>query len=130
MLSTEMVRLLEKQRLGFIATVSPAGRPNVSPKGTFVVIDSQTIAFGEIRSPKTLANLQAHPFAEVNFVDPLARKGFRASGRATIAASDTGLYRQHIGRFDRWGTLAKRIRNIANTHSHGSEPIHENGKRA
>lgn len=112
MLSTEMVRILEKQRLGFTATVSPDGRPSVSPKGTFVVVDSQTIAFGEIRSPKTLRNLQANPYAEVNFVDPLARKGFRARGRATVAASDTDLYRQHIGRFDRWGALAKRIRNI------------------
>lgn len=112
MLSIEMVKILEKQRLGFTATVSPEGWPNVSPKGTFVVVDSQTIAFGEIRSPKTLKNLQANPYTEVNFVDPLARKGFRAKGRATIAASDTDLYRQHIGRFDRWGSLAKRIRNI------------------
>lgn len=112
MLSTEMIRVLEKQRLGFMATVTPDGRPSVSPKGTFVVIDSQTIAFGEIRSPKTLQNLKSNPCAEVNFVDPLARKGFRAKGRATIAASGTELYRQHIGRFDRWGALAKRIRNI------------------
>ncbi len=112
MLSSEMIRTLEKQRLGFTATVSADGRPNLSPKGTFVVIDDKTIAFGEIRSPRTLVNLRANPRVEVNFVDPLSRKGFRAKGHATIAASDTTLYREHIGRFDRWGDLAKRIRHI------------------
>ena len=32
--------------LGFVATVTAGGRPNVSPKGTFLVLDDQTIAFG------------------------------------------------------------------------------------
>lgn len=112
MLSPDMVGTLEKQRLGFVATVSAAGRPNVSPKGTFVVIDSATIAFGEIRSPNTLENLKASPFVEINFVDPLSRRGFRASGRATVSAVDTDVYRQYIHLFDRWETLASRIRHI------------------
>ena len=33
-LSEEMKTLVERQRLGFVATVCPDGTPNVSPKGT------------------------------------------------------------------------------------------------
>jgi hypothetical protein len=36
---------------GFVATVTPEARPAVSAKGTFLVLDAETIAFGEIRSP-------------------------------------------------------------------------------
>ncbi|MDJ0895940.1 MAG: pyridoxamine 5'-phosphate oxidase family protein [Alphaproteobacteria bacterium] len=111
-LTSEMVETLEKQRLGFVATVSENGEPNVSPKGTFVVIDGATIAFGEIRSPMTLENLRARPAVEVNFVDPLARRGFRAKGTATIRERGSAAFLEHIARFDRWGDLAKRIRNI------------------
>jgi hypothetical protein len=51
MLTPDMRRVIEEQRLGFVATAAPDGTPNVSPKGTFVVLDDRTIAFGEIRSP-------------------------------------------------------------------------------
>ncbi|MEM7267671.1 MAG: pyridoxamine 5'-phosphate oxidase family protein [Pseudomonadota bacterium] len=75
---------IETWRLGFIATVSKAGTPNVSPKGTFVVIDEETIAFGEMRSPNTMANLAHQPEVEVNFVDQLSRAGVRIRGKAKI----------------------------------------------
>jgi predicted pyridoxine 5'-phosphate oxidase superfamily flavin-nucleotide-binding protein len=57
MLTKEMQARVVKQRLGFVATVSATGEPNVSPKGTFVVVDDRTLAFGEIRSPGTIANI-------------------------------------------------------------------------
>ena len=82
MLSAEMVRLIEEQRLGFIATVNPDGSPNLSPKGTFVALDGHTIAFAEMRSPRTLANIGRDGRVEVNLVDPFGRKGFRFRGAA------------------------------------------------
>jgi hypothetical protein len=45
MLTPDMKRIIEEQRLGFVATAAPDGTPNVSPKGTFVVVDDETIAF-------------------------------------------------------------------------------------
>ena len=72
--------------LGFVATVTPDGRPSVSPKGTFLVLDEKTIAFGDIRSPQTLANLAAKPELEVSFVDPFLRKGVRIRGQAQVIA--------------------------------------------
>ena len=74
MLTPDMKRVIEEQRLGFAATAAPDGTPNVSPKGTFVVLDDRTIAFGEIRSPGTIRNLRANPRIEVNFVDVFVRK--------------------------------------------------------
>jgi uncharacterized protein len=84
MLTPDMQRIIEEQRLGFVATTSVDGTPNVSPKGTFAVLDDRTIAFGEIRSPGTIRNLKANPRVEVNFVDPFVRKGYRFAGLATV----------------------------------------------
>jgi predicted pyridoxine 5'-phosphate oxidase superfamily flavin-nucleotide-binding protein len=68
MLTPDMKRIIEQQRLGFVATAAPDGTPNLSPKGTFVVLDDVTIAFGEIRSPGTTRNLRENALIEVNFV--------------------------------------------------------------
>jgi uncharacterized protein len=84
MLTADMKRVIEEQRLGFVATAAPDGTPNVSPKGTFVVLDDRTIAFGDIRSPGTIRNLRANPRVEVNFVDIFVRKGYRFAGTAMV----------------------------------------------
>ena len=84
MLTANMKKVIEEQRLGFVATAALDGTPNVSPKGTFAVLDDRTIAFGEIRSPGTIRNLRANPRIEVNFVDAFVRKGYRFAGTATV----------------------------------------------
>jgi predicted pyridoxine 5'-phosphate oxidase superfamily flavin-nucleotide-binding protein len=84
MLTADMKRIIQEQRLGFVATAAADGTPNLSPKGTFIVLDDATIAFGEIRSPGTLRNLRDNPRVEVNFVDPFARKGYRFAGTAQV----------------------------------------------
>lgn len=114
---------VDKQRLGFVATVSKTGEPNLSPKGTFVVVDDRTLAFGDIRSPGTILNLRHRPIVEVNFVDPLRRKGFRAKGVATIHARDTDIYRSHRARFDGWGSMADRIEHIVLIDVLNAEPL-------
>jgi uncharacterized protein len=83
-LTADMKRLVTDQPLGFVATVGPDGAPNLSPKGTFTVIDERTLAFADIRSPQTIRNLKANPRLEVNFVDPFVRKGYRFSGTARL----------------------------------------------
>jgi len=110
MLTPDMKRVINEQRLGFVATAAPDGAPNVSPKGTFVVLDDRTIAFGEIRSPGTIRNLRANPRVEVNFVDVFARKGYRFAGMASVvergdAGFDALLPKLH-------SALAARIRAI------------------
>lgn len=82
MITAAQRRLVEEQRLGFIATVNADGSPNVSPKATFRVLDEKTLAFAEIRSPNTVENIGRDMRVEVSFVDPFARKGARFRGVA------------------------------------------------
>ena len=46
------------QKLGYVATVSKDGTPNLSPKGTIAAIDESTLVFADIRSPQTIENLK------------------------------------------------------------------------
>jgi len=83
-LSDEMKRVVERQRLGFVATVCPDGTPNLSPKGTLSVLDDDHLIFADLRSPGTVANLRGNSAVEINVVDPFVRKGYRFKGRATV----------------------------------------------
>jgi general stress protein 26 len=76
--------VIETWRMGFVATVSADGRPNVSPKATFVIVDDETIAFAELRSPQTIANLAHQAEVEVSIVDVLSRNGVRIRGKARV----------------------------------------------
>ena len=84
MLTTDMKRVVEQQRLGFVATVCPDGTPNLSPKGTTAVWDDDHLVFANIRSPNTVANLRTNAHVEVNVVDPFVRRGYRFKGVASI----------------------------------------------
>jgi len=84
-LTEDMKRVLNEQRLGFIASVCQDGTPNLSPKGTTTVWDDEHIIFADICSPGTVANVQQRPIVEINVVDPVARKGYRFTGPATVS---------------------------------------------
>jgi uncharacterized protein len=95
MLTADMKRVVEEQRLGFVATVCPDGTPNLSPKGTTTVWDDEHLIFANIRSPGTIANLRRNDSVEVNVVDPFLRKGYRFKGVASVLDSGP-LYDQAI----------------------------------
>ena len=87
LLTNEIKNLIEQQKLGYVATVSPDNTPNLSPKGTISVWDEEHLVFADIKSPQTMANLEKNPSLEINVVDPIARKGFRFKGTGTILSS-------------------------------------------
>jgi len=91
LITSEIKTFLDLQKLGYVATVSSDGKPNISPKGTVIAWSSTVIAFADIRSPDTMTNLQNNPFVEINVIDPLSRKGYLFSGTAKII-KDTPLY--------------------------------------
>ncbi len=82
---------LSTQKLGYVATVSPEGKPNISPKGTIIAWSSELLAFANIRSPDTIINLQNNSFVEINVIDPLSRKGYLFKGTGKII-KDTPMY--------------------------------------
>ena len=83
-ISEEIKNFVNSQKLGYVATVSKDGTPNLSPKGTIVVMNESTLAFANIRSPQTIQNLQDNPSVEINVVDPFQRLGYRFKGEGKI----------------------------------------------
>ena len=84
MITKEIKDFLNLQKLGYVATVSSDGKPNISPKGTIIGWSSETLAFADIRSPDTMKNLIDNPNVEINVIDPLLRKGYLFQGKARI----------------------------------------------
>jgi uncharacterized protein len=110
MLTADMKRVVAEHPLGYVATAAADGTPNVSPKGTFFVVDDTTIAFAEIRSPTTVRNLQANPRIEVNFVDPFVRKGYRFAGTAKVLPRGEGHFDALLKKSG--SSLAPRVRAV------------------
>jgi predicted pyridoxine 5'-phosphate oxidase superfamily flavin-nucleotide-binding protein len=110
LITADMKRIVEEQRLGFVATVCPDGTPNLSPKGTTAVWDTDHLVFANICSPGTLANLRLNANVEVNVVDPFVRKGYRFKGVASVLESGA-LYDKVIAMYKERG-VASGIREI------------------
>ncbi len=114
-LTDDMRRVVREQRLGFVATVCPDGTPNLSPKGTTAVWDDEHLVFADLRSPGTVANLRSNPAVEVNVVDPVARKGYRFKGTATVL-TDGPLFERILGFYEHGETPVRdaraRIRHV------------------
>jgi hypothetical protein len=111
-LSADMKRVITEQRLGFVATVNADGTPNLSPKGTMMVRDDDSVMFAEIRSPGTVANLKRNPAAEINVVDPISRKGYRFKGRLRMVSPGDREYDELFENFAGWGALAEKVNGV------------------
>lgn len=98
MITNEIKDFLNLQKLGYVATVSSDGKPNISPKGTIIGWSSETLAFADIRSPDTMKNLIDNPNVEINVIDPLLRKGYLFQGKARILQDDT-LYQEILNHY-------------------------------
>ncbi|HEV8216523.1 MAG TPA: pyridoxamine 5'-phosphate oxidase family protein [Gemmatimonadaceae bacterium] len=87
-ITTDMRAIVESAHLCFAATVTPDGRPNLSPKGTIRVWDDDRLFFLDIASPGTRANLAHTPYIELNVVEDRSRRGYRFFGRASLHTND------------------------------------------
>ena len=122
LLTPDMKRVVEQQRLGFVATVCPDATPNLSPKGTTAVWDDDHLVFANIRSPGTIANLRQNANVEVNVVDPFARKGYRFKGVATVLDSGA-TYDRSLSFYRDRGSRVSVIREIVLIRVLRAEPI-------
>jgi len=86
-LSEDVKRIIAATQPAFIATASKNGKPNVSPKGSFKVLDDEHVAFAEIASPNTIANIRENPQVEVMVFSPDTWGGCRIRGKAEILES-------------------------------------------
>src|SRR5580704_11340622 len=83
-LTEEMKHVVTELQLCYAATVTPDGKPNLSPKGSITVLSDDELGFADLASPGTIDNLRHNPAIELNVVDPFTRRGFRFKGRAEI----------------------------------------------
>jgi len=97
-LSPDMRAVIQSAHLCFAATVTPDGRPNVSPKGTIRVWDDTHLFFLDIASPGTRTNLTHAPWLELNVVDQLSRRGYRFAGKAALHFPDSAVYADAVRR--------------------------------
>lgn len=82
-----------------IATADKRGWPNGSAKGSLRVLDDEPLLFANIRSPRTVANLQENPQVAVVCLDAAARirmpdllHGGDSDGWGAVPPLDPGVY--------------------------------------
>jgi predicted pyridoxine 5'-phosphate oxidase superfamily flavin-nucleotide-binding protein len=124
MLDENMQRVVETQRLGYVASVCPDGTPNLSPKGTVAVWDANHLVFAHLHSPGTVANIEAgNTVVEINVVDPILRKGYRFKGPATVHRDGPIFDKALRFYFDRSGLDPSRVEAIVLVEVERAEPV-------
>ena len=86
-LTDEMKKVISESFPAFVATANKAGKPNVSPKGSLQILDDEHVAFAEIASPTTLANLKENPQIALLTFNAATLGGCRISGKAELLDS-------------------------------------------
>ena len=102
----EIRHFVNFQKLGYVATISSDGSPNLSPKGTIAILDDTRLVFANIRSPQTIENLTKNPSIEINVIDPFSRMGYRFKGMANIL-SDGDDFKKILDYFEKKGIKSK-----------------------
>ena len=86
-LSEKVKGTIAEIRPGMIATASKDGKPNISAKGSFRVLDDDHVVFADISSPCTIANLKENPQVSVLVIHPKSMRGCRIWGKGEILDS-------------------------------------------
>jgi predicted pyridoxine 5'-phosphate oxidase superfamily flavin-nucleotide-binding protein len=71
--------------LCYLATASSDGEPNVSPKGSILVLDEDHLALADIMSPGSRANLEQNKRVAVYVCRPEKFQGFQFKGTAELS---------------------------------------------
>jgi uncharacterized protein len=71
---------LQNVKPAYVATASESGKPNVSAKGSVRIIDDDTIAFADVASPRTVANLRENDNISLIVPGNDSQKGCRIWG--------------------------------------------------
>ncbi|HJO24735.1 MAG: pyridoxamine 5'-phosphate oxidase family protein [Myxococcota bacterium] len=85
LIEDEHKSFIEEVGLCYVATASSDGEPNVSPKGSIMVLDEDHLAFADIMSPGSRANLEQNQRVAVYVCRPEKFQGFQFKGTAELA---------------------------------------------
>jgi uncharacterized protein len=70
-----------------VATADASGKPNVSAKGSLRTIDDEHIAFADVKSPRTIANIKENNKISIIVLGNEEQKGYRIWGTAVVKDS-------------------------------------------
>lgn len=76
-----------KNKMAWVATATPDGLPNATPKGTVQLLDEEHLVFADLFSLKTRENLQINPKVAVTVVDEKTHKGYQLKGSVELIDS-------------------------------------------
>ena len=82
MLNEEIRGSIEESVLCWLATVSNAGEPNVSPKEMFAPYKNKYLLIANIASPVSVQNIENNSKVCVSFIEIFKQKGFKLGGIA------------------------------------------------
>ncbi|MAG32033.1 MAG: pyridoxamine 5'-phosphate oxidase [Deltaproteobacteria bacterium] len=102
--------LIEEVGLCYVATASREGEPNVSPKGSIVVLDDDHLAFADIMSPGSRANLEKNERVAIYVCQPSSFKGVQFKGTAELS-KEGPLYDQLAADIEKKGLQLPPIQN-------------------
>ena len=71
-------------KMGWVATASSDGVPNVTPKGSIRLLDGEHLLFADLFSLKTRANLEQNPKVAVTVIEPGSPHGYQIKGTAEM----------------------------------------------
>jgi predicted pyridoxine 5'-phosphate oxidase superfamily flavin-nucleotide-binding protein len=74
-------------KMGWVATATRDGVPNVTPKGTVRVLDDHHVIFADLFSLKTRQNLEENPKVAVTVIDPSTHQGYQIKGTAELIST-------------------------------------------
>jgi predicted pyridoxine 5'-phosphate oxidase superfamily flavin-nucleotide-binding protein len=74
-------------KMAWVATASPEGVPNTTPKGTVKVIDDEHLVFADLFSRKTRENLLKNPKVAVTVIDEKSHKGYQIKGTSELLSA-------------------------------------------
>ena len=107
MITAEMKAMIEKEQC-FVVTAGRNGEPSAAPKGSMVVVDGHTLAYGEALGRQTYQNILENPRVAVVVADRAAQKGYRFTGRAELR-TDGPVFERFAERFGRLGLILKAV---------------------
>ena len=91
-MKSELKESIEKCVLCWLATSTPSGEPNVSPKEAFTHYGDDSIIIANIASPNTVKNIEQNANVCISFIDVFVQKGFQVKGTAQIVKKDASDY--------------------------------------
>jgi len=97
---TEQMKDLVKSGRCLVVTASKDGWPSAGPKGSVMVVDDSTLAYGEAVGKQTYSNLKENPKVAIVVVDYEQRVGFRFVGTAELETSGE-LYETYAQRYEK-----------------------------